>query len=142
MKKLVRPTLDTRYHIDYAWWQKAGRDLRVYLYSHLCPQHQEIYRDQTDTDQIDWVDPETAEVRQVDGLQHALRLHCSQQPGYLTAHTTLVDAVFRVFLANGNQPVTVRELGEQLGKDPGVILRTLSGAQIYKGMRPVSDAEG
>jgi hypothetical protein len=142
MNKLVRPTLDTRYHIDFNWWNKSGRDLRVYLFSHLCDEHQTVYKDYTDTESIDWVDPDTAEVRQVDGLQHTLHMHCSQQPGYLTQHTTLVDAVFRVFLANSNQPVTVRELGVQLGKDPQMILRTLSGAQVYKGLRPFSDSGG
>ncbi len=139
MTKLIRPTLDTRYHIDYNWWSKSERDLRVYLYSHLCPEHQEVYKTHVDTESIDWVDPDTAEVHRVDGLQHTLHVHCSQQPGYLQAHTTLVDGVFRVFLANGNAPVTVRELGKQLNKDPQMILRTLSGAQVYKGLRPLPE---
>jgi hypothetical protein len=48
----------------------------------------------------------------------------------------LVDAVLRVFLANGNTPQTPRELGEKLGRRPETILRTLSGRQVYKGIRP------
>jgi len=139
MTKLVRPTLDTRYHIDYNWWNRSERDLRVYLYSHLCPEHQELYKTHTDTEDIDWIDPDTGEVQRVDGLQHTLHLHCSQQPGYLTTHTTLVDAVFRVFLANGNLPLTVRDLGKRLSKDPQMILRTLAGAQVYKGLRPMPE---
>ena len=40
---LVRPTLETKFHIDYDWWDRADRDLEVYLRSHLCPEHQEKY---------------------------------------------------------------------------------------------------
>jgi len=42
---LVRPTLDTKFHIDFDWWERADRELEVYLRSHLCPEHQETYRD-------------------------------------------------------------------------------------------------
>ncbi len=42
---LVRPTLDTKFHIDFQWWEKEDRDWEVYLRSHLCPQHQATYAD-------------------------------------------------------------------------------------------------
>jgi hypothetical protein len=74
----------------------------------------------------------------VDALQQTLRTHCSTQPGYLTEHTSLVDAVFRVFLANGNQPLTPAELGGIIRRPAGTILRTLSGQRVYKGLRPVA----
>ena len=138
---LVKPTPDTRFHIDYTWWERQGRELRVYLHSHLCPEHREIFEGQSLTEEIDWVDPKTAEVTRVDGLQHTLRTHCSQQPDYITQHTALVDAVFRVFLANGNQPLTPLELAAQIGRPAGVILRTLSGPPVYKGIRPYLETE-
>ena len=40
---LVRPTVDTRFHIDFGWWEKAERDWEVYLRSHLCEQHRASY---------------------------------------------------------------------------------------------------
>ena len=71
---------------------------------------------------IDWVDPETAEVRQLDGLQNTLINHCAQQPGFLDEHTALVDAIFRLLLVNGNTPISVEELAARLqpsgGYDP------------------------
>ena len=73
----------------------------------------------------------------VDGLQHVLQVHCSKQPGYINAHLSLVDAVFRVFLANGNMPLTCGELGSIIGRPPERILRTLAGRRVYKGIRPV-----
>ncbi len=30
--------------------------------------------------------------------------HCSKEPGYLMQAPTLIEAIFRAFLANANQP--------------------------------------
>lgn len=136
----IKPTLDTPWHIDYKWWEKEGRDLRVYLRSHLCPEHQAIFQSHLNLQQMDWVDPDTGEVRRVDGFQHTLRTHCSQQPDYITSYTPLVDAIFRIFLANGNTPLSARELADRLGRNPETILQTLAGARIYKGLRPVEES--
>ena len=139
--KLNRPTLESLFHIDYDWWKQQEREARVYLQSHLCSEHQEQLADLKEIEQVDSVNPETAEVQCMDLVQHTLRTHCALQEGYLTHHTALVDAVFRVFLANGNQPLTPYDLSEEIGR-PGqerTILRTLSGRRIYKGLRPVSE---
>ena len=37
---LIKPTLDTTYHIDYSWWERND-DLRTYLLSHLPPEQRE-----------------------------------------------------------------------------------------------------
>lgn len=86
---------------------------------------------------IDWIDPDTAEVFSVDGLQHTLMTHCARQPDFLTLTTSLVDSVFRIFLANGNTPLTPTQLGEVTHRPPETILRTLSGSTVYKGIRPL-----
>jgi hypothetical protein len=65
--------------------------------------------------------------------------HCAKEPDFLTAHTMLVDGVFRALLAQGNKPMSSRELGERLGKSPDIILKTISGPRVYKGIRPVLD---
>ena len=88
---------------------------------------------------VDWVDPQTAEVQRVDGMQHILITHCSKQPGFLSERTAMVDATFRVFLANGNEPLSSIELGERLNKSPQVILKTFSGFRVYRGLRPCYD---
>lgn len=139
--RLIKPTLQTQFHIDYNWWDRARRELRVYLQSYLCPEHQAAfaaYEGDERVDLVDRVDPETGEVEKIDALQYALRTHCLRQPDFLTAHTSLVDAVFRVFLANGNRPLTPEELAEQINRrGQGLtILRTLAGQRVYKGLRP------
>jgi hypothetical protein len=138
MSRRVKPTLDTKFHIDYSWWEREDRELRTYLISHLLPEQRTQFENNQETGLIDWVDPESAEVRRVDALQQALA-KAAQDPQYITDHTTLVDAVFRAFLANGNKPLSPNELGRLLNRPPATILRTLSGAQVYKGIRPLLD---
>jgi hypothetical protein len=134
---LVKPTVDTPFHIDFDWWKKQEKDWRVYLFSFLCQAHQETFSDASANAMIDWVDPQTAVVTQVDGLQHVLMTHCATQPGFITQNTSLVDSVFRVLLAGGNNPMTPKQLEEAIGRPAETILRTLSGVVVYKGMRPM-----
>jgi hypothetical protein len=134
---LVKPTVDTPFHIDYGWWERKNLRIGVELRTHLCEEHREVFSEHFDTEKIDWVDERTGEVTQVDGLQHVLQIHCSKQPGYVGEHLSLIDAVFRVFLANGNAPLTCQELSHVVGQPADKILRTLAGRQVYKGIRPV-----
>ncbi|MHB0922839.1 MAG: hypothetical protein ACYC6H_05590 [Bellilinea sp.] len=134
---LVKPTIHTPFKIDFEWWKTHDHNWRVYLYSFLCPEHQVVFENVSNQSMIDWVDLQTAEVNQVDGLQHTLITHCAVQPEFVTSNTTLVDAVFRVLLANGNKPVSPSELSELTGKSADTILRTLSGPRVYQGIRPV-----
>jgi len=134
---LVKPTLQTPFHIDFEWWKQNDREWRVYLLSLLSPEHQQAFADMEDDQLVDWVDPETAEVQQVDGLQHLLITHYAQQESFLNERTTLVEAIFRIFLKNGNTPMTVQELAEVLNRPPQTILRMLSGRQVYRGLRPI-----
>jgi hypothetical protein len=133
---LAKPSLGTCFHIDFSWWSKNDRDWHVFLRNYLCAEHRKVFAGFEETDQVDWVDPLTAEVTRVDGIQHVLIMHCARQADFITPQTALVDAVFRLFLANGNQPLTVDQLAEMLGRPGQTILRTLTGGQVYKGLRP------
>ena len=135
---LIKPDKTTPFHIDFDWWKKNERDWHVYLRSLLCVEHQEAFVDIEEGQQIDWVDPETAEVKPVDGVQNALMSHCVKQPEFLTQQTALVEAAFRLFLTNGNEPMSPTELGERLNRPANTILRTLGGVRVYKGIRPIS----
>ncbi len=133
---LVKPGISTPFHIDFSWWKQHDNNWRVYLHSCLCPEHQEAFANMKGEKDVDWVDPETAEVQTVDGLQHVLITHCAKREDFLTSHTSLVDAVFRTLLVNGNSAMTPADLAKQLGRPAEVILRTFSGPQVYKGIRP------
>ena len=138
MSRRVKPTLDTKFHIDYSWWDHEGRDLRAYQMSHLLPEQRRQFENNQDSKMIDWIDPETAEVRRIDALEQALA-DAARDPQYISEHTTLVDAVFRVLLANGNKPLSPNELGQKINRSPSTILRTLAGGQVYKGIRPAGE---
>ena len=135
---LIKPSLSTPFKIDFDWWKKHDRNCRVYLRGFLCEEHQALFENLDNDELIDWVDPETAEVTQVDGLQHILITHCAKQENFLTSKMALVDSVFRVFLSNGNKPLTPEQLGETLGRPATTILRTFSGVRVYKGIRPIN----
>ena len=133
---LVKPTVHTPFHIDFDWWKKNERDWHVYMRSLLCAEHQESFADVEEGQMIDWVDPQTAEVKPVEGVQNALMTHCVKQPDFLTQQTALVEAVFRLFISNGNAPMTSQDLSARLQRPAETILRTLAGPRVYKGIRP------
>lgn len=135
--KLVKPTLDTEFAIDYDWWERESQDLRTYLLSHIPPEQRD-YLMQNEVDvKVDYIDPDTGEVFQLDALQLAIK-QAAEQPNFINPQTSLVDSVFRVFLANNNTPRTPRQLGEKTGRDPLTILKTLGGIRVYKGIRPTN----
>lgn len=134
---LVKPTLDTPFHIDFEWWQSHDSDWRVFLLNLLCDVHQSAYKGQDENVQIDFVDPETAEVITVDGLLHTLLNHCAKQNDFTTRDSSLVSIVFRVFLANNNQPLSPNDLSKIIKRQANTILVTLSGPNVYKGIRPI-----
>jgi hypothetical protein len=132
---LVKPTVNTPFHIDFEWWQQNDREWRVHLLSCLPQEYQQAFADAGD-EEVDWIDPETAEVQRVDGLQHTLINYASTNEDFITTRTTLVESIFRILLANGNTPLTPVDLGERLSRPPMTILRTVSGVRVYKGIRP------
>jgi hypothetical protein len=132
---LKRTSADTRFFVDYEWWEKSNLDLKTYLRTRLS------FDDSTsldvDVDEVDLVDPYTGEVRRVDGFQYALQSYFSELPADFTSRTSLVDAVFCVLLANANQPMSAREIAERIHRPTEVVLRTVGGPTIYQGIRPI-----
>jgi hypothetical protein len=133
---LIKPTTDTPFHIDFTWWMQTDNNWHVFLSSLLCPEHQKLFENYSNNDKVDWIDGETAEIHTVDGLQHVVMTHCAKQPGFLTNNTMLVDSVFRIFLSNGNSPLSSKDLSSIINRQPDIILRTLSGGTVFKGLRP------
>ena len=135
---LLKPSIQTPFHIDFDWWKQNESDWHVFLRSLLCSAHQQSLANVEEGEMIDWIDPQTAEVKPVDGIQHALMTHCALQPDFVDEHTAIVEAIFRLFLANGNQPMSAEDLSVKFNRPAITILRTLSGARIYRGLRPVA----
>ncbi len=134
---LVKPSLTTKFHVDFDWWKSQDRNWRNWLVAFMCPKHQELFAHSTDAQEMDLVNPETAEVTRGDGLIQTLVEHCARQEGFITPNAPLVDSVFKVFIVNHNQPLTAIELAERIGRPADTILRTIGTTRVYKGIRPV-----
>jgi len=134
---LLKPSVKTPFHIDFDWWKQNERDWHVFLRSLLCNEHQEAFANVEEGQMIDWVDAETAEVKPVDGIQNALMSHCALLPDFVSEHTAMVEAVFRIFLVNGNSPMSAEDLAKRLKRPADTILRTLAGPRVYRGLRPL-----
>lgn len=131
---LVRPTLETPFHIDFSWWRQNDQDWQVFLLGLLSEeQRASIGRISLD-DTIDRIDPDTGEVIQIDALQYLLTKHYGENDEQ--GGSSLIESIFRAFLKNGNRPLTAEQLGADLGRPAQTILRTLSGRQVYRGIRP------
>jgi hypothetical protein len=133
---LVKPTIQTPFHIDFEWWKHNERDWHIFLRTLLCAEHQQAFASVEEGQMIDWIDPATGEVKPVDGIEHALMSHCALLPDFMNERTALVEAVFRIFLVNGNAPMSAEELGARLRRPADTILRTLAGPRVYRGLRP------
>ena len=134
---LKKATADTRFYIDYDWWDKSDLDLKTYLLTRL-----DIGEDinlELETDEVDLVDAETGEVARVDGFQYVVQAYFSQLPDDFVTRTSLVDAVFCVLLANANKPMTAAEIAQRVKRSSSTILKTMGGPKIYQGVRPILD---
>lgn len=134
---LAKNDQDTKFHIDYDWWATTGK-LRMYLLSHIQDEDErERLTASEEGALVDYVHPETGEVFKYDELNLALQ-RAAQESDFINPQASMVDNIFRVFLKNGNQPLTPRELEAAVGKPSNTILKTIGGTRVYKGIRPVS----
>lgn len=135
-----RPDVHTKFHIDYGWWENSGRNFRLYLRGQLCTECQERFQDHRNTEDVDWIDPETGEVHRTDALWECLRSRCAKDPDYINERLSLTSACFRVFLANNNTPLSPAELSQLLPWKPArTILQILGGRTVYLGLRPLRE---
>ncbi len=68
---------------------------------------------------------------------------CAKSSGFISDKLPILDSIFRLFLANGNRPLSLQELSKQLAKWRGddsprtsvEILSRLLGDERYYGLR-------
>lgn len=137
---LIKPSVDTRFFIDYDWWKQSRDDLHIYLLTHLTPEQQQALKHRDLREIFDYVHPETGEVIQLDTLGLAIQ-ESSRRDDFITEHIGLIDSVFRALLVHGNQPLSALELAKITGRDASTILKTIGGVRIYRGIRPQQPAD-
>ncbi len=113
-----------KYYIDLQWYEARNRSFRLVAQGRFCPACQrKVEAGEQTQERVPTVDPKTGrvvfELRTVpygaNPLQ-VIRTCCSKQRNYITPETPLREAIFRVFLANGNQPMEAERIREFLGE--------------------------
>ena len=132
---LIKPTIETKFCIDYDWWEQSRDDLQVYLLTHLTPEQQRSLEQRDPQEVFDYVHPETGEVFRLDTIGLAIQ-ESSRRDDFITEHIGLIDSVFRALLVNGNQPLSALDLAVITSRDAETILKTLGGVRVYRGIRP------
>ena len=91
---------NTRFFIDYGWWDETGRSLESYLQSNLG-----VEASMGDTGQaIDLIDMETGEVQPLSGFEYAMQTYFNSQDDDFMQKGSVVDSIFSVLLSTGNRP--------------------------------------
>ncbi len=119
--------------IDLDWYQLSNRSFSILAQNCLCPECRQQLRVE---------EGETAATK----LLTAIKNCCSKEPSFITAELPLLESIFRLFLATGNQPLDLEKLGKQLserrGGDPSrtsvEILSRLLASDQYYGLRQVA----
>lgn len=123
-----------RWAINLNWLAANSRSLSAMAAGSLCPK----CRKKLKVDQ--------GEAKASDVLK-AVKNCCAKSPDYITPGMPLQESMFRVFLANGNQPLTLDELSNGLNDWRGidayrtsvnVLSRLLRDDQHYA-LHPVTD---
>ena len=132
----VKVTAETPLYIDFKYWKSKEPNWRTILVGYLCDEHRAIFGNMDPPlELIDAVDPETGEVKQIDVILDLLFNHCSKQEGFVPENGPLTECIFRMFLANGNSPLTAAEISEKLNKPAATIIKTLT-SRVFRGIRP------
>jgi len=123
--EIITDQPEPRWFIDLDWYQQSNRSFWALAQSCLCPKCREQLK--------------AGEVSAVD-LLSTIRDCCSKTPDFINGRLSILESIFRLFLANGNQPLEVEELGKQLNEWRGgdtyrtsaeILLRLLSTDQYY-----------
>ena len=136
--KVARPTIETPFHLDWAWFERNHINVENVIRNQLTPRVAKRFPEGATVEILDHIDPETGEVSRMDALREAIMSECQWEPDYITGDIPLVQAVLRVFLANNNKQLTAGELAQRLGRnDPETILRVLTSGGVQMGVVPL-----
>lgn len=127
----VRP----RWFIELDWYQPSNRSFSALAQGCLCPKCRKRLRGKE------------GEISAADLLSN-IKDCCSKTPDFVTSKLPILESVFRLFLANGNQPLDLEELGQQLGERRGgdasrtsiEVLSHLLKSDQYYGLREVRES--
>ena len=113
-----------RWFIDLDWYQQNNRSFISLAQGCLCPKCRKQLKEEIS----------------VADLLATIKDCCSKTPNFITGKLPILESTFRFFLANGNHPLDLDELGKQLSEwregdtyhtSAEVLPRLLSSDQYY-----------
>ncbi len=111
---------ERKYFVDPQWYEERGLSFTNVAQGRLCASCQ-AKLGTVEVKRFPTVDPKTKrvtfEMREVPYASQPLQVireDCSRSRDYITPETPLLEAIFRVFLANGNQPMSLSTVREHL----------------------------
>jgi len=116
-----------RWFIDLDWYQQNNHSFTILAQDCLCAKCNK---------QLSAEEKETSAAE----LLSTIKECCGNDPGFITGQLPILESVFRLFLANGNQPLDLEELGKQLSErrggdtyrtSPEILSRLLKNEQYY-----------
>lgn len=119
--------LKTRWAIAMEWFQQNDRSISALIQNYLCAKC---------VKKLNAKGKESSP----DVLIATVRGCCSHAPDFIHDRLPIMESVFRVFLANGNQPLDLEELGKQLSElrggdsyrtSPEILFRLLKHDRYY-----------
>ncbi len=110
------------YYIDQDWYDANGLSYQDFVVARMCEACQaRAASGETTEERYTDYDPKTRRAfqrtRQVPFASNPvkrIREDCSTKKGYITPDMPTLEAVYRIYLANGNQPMPLAHVREQL----------------------------
>lgn len=123
---------EQRWFIDIDWFERNARSFSALAERSLCSKCRKRLKGDKLSD---------------DELFANIKDCCSGTAGFISGATPIMESVFRLFLANGNQALDIIDLGRQLSERRGVdtyrtsieVLPRLLNHDQYYGIKPVGD---
>jgi len=86
-----------RYSIDTNWYREQDRSFALLAVSRMCPSSQKKKVPKSET-----------------AILNALKQCCSKSESFITPDLPLAETIFRLFLANGNKPLSLEHIQSKL----------------------------
>ncbi len=121
----VSEETESRWFIDLEWYERSHRSFSTLAGRGLCPKCRKRLKD--------------GEVSAKDILA-AIKDCCAKSGDFMPESLPVMEAVFRLFLANGNQPLGLEKIAEELRErrgggfypgSPQTLLRLLQSDRYY-----------
>jgi len=110
------------YHIDPSWFAEHGLSFDAVVRARMCETCQAKFGTEVE-ERVPVFDKATGrmqfEVRRVNYGSDPLKVigdHCGRAKSYIHRDLPTLEAIFRIFLANGNEPMTLEQVREQLAE--------------------------